>query len=163
MKEVKIAPHPCPLPVNGEREKIVAAARAWVGTPYRHQMSLKGEGCDCIGLVRGVWREVVGAEPCAMPAYSPDWAEVVGRDWLAEGLSAHLWPVELGEVRAGDVVAFRMKPGSLAKHVAVVSAGGIDAPGAEIVHAYWGHAVVESWLGPFWRRHAVAGFRFPVG
>ena len=28
----------------------------WIGTPYRHQASLKGVGCDCLGLVRGVWR-----------------------------------------------------------------------------------------------------------
>ena len=38
------------------REQIVAAARGWVGTPYRHQASLKGIGADCLGLVRGVWR-----------------------------------------------------------------------------------------------------------
>ena len=37
-------------------EEIVAAARSWIGTPYRHQASLKGVGCDCLGLVRGVGR-----------------------------------------------------------------------------------------------------------
>ncbi len=40
------------------REKIVAAARAWVGTPYHHQASVKGAGCDCLGLIRGIWREL---------------------------------------------------------------------------------------------------------
>ena len=45
------------------RAEIVRAARSWIGTPYRHQASLKGVGCDCLGLLRGVWREVVGAEP----------------------------------------------------------------------------------------------------
>ena len=39
---------------------VVEAARGWLGTPYRHQVSLKGEGADCLGLVRGVWREVAG-------------------------------------------------------------------------------------------------------
>jgi hypothetical protein len=39
---------------------IIAAARSWLGTPYAHQASLKGVGCDCLGLVRGVWREVQG-------------------------------------------------------------------------------------------------------
>ena len=47
-------------------------ARGWVGTPYRHQASLKGEGADCLGLIRGVWREVVGPEPEVLPPYSPD-------------------------------------------------------------------------------------------
>ena len=53
------------------RDDIVAAARSWLGTPYRHQMSLKGEGCDCIGLIRGVWREMIEPEPWKMPPYSP--------------------------------------------------------------------------------------------
>ena len=35
---------------------VIAEARSWIGTPYRHQASLKGVGCDCLGLVRGVWR-----------------------------------------------------------------------------------------------------------
>ena len=38
------------------RAAIVAEARAWIGTPYRHQASLKGIGCDCLGLLRGIWR-----------------------------------------------------------------------------------------------------------
>ena len=40
------------------RADIVAAARRWVGTPYVHQASLIHVGCDCLGLVRGVWRDV---------------------------------------------------------------------------------------------------------
>jgi NlpC/P60 family putative phage cell wall peptidase len=40
------------------RPTIVAETRAWLGTPYRHQASLKGVGCDCLGLVRGVWRAI---------------------------------------------------------------------------------------------------------
>jgi NlpC/P60 family putative phage cell wall peptidase len=38
------------------RAQIVVATRDWIGTPYQHQASLKGVGCDCLGLVRGVWR-----------------------------------------------------------------------------------------------------------
>src|SRR5690242_12458263 len=45
------------------RTRIIAEARAFIGTPYRHQASLKGVGCDCLGLVRGVWRAVYGDEP----------------------------------------------------------------------------------------------------
>ena len=140
---------------------IVAAARSWLGTPYRHQASEKGEGCDCIGLVRGVWREVIGAEPQALPPYSPDWAEVSGRDWLIEGMTQHFQPVALKDARPGDVLVFRMKTGAVAKHAAILSAGGIYCSGIRMIHAYWGHAVVESWFGPFWLRHVVAAFRFP--
>jgi NlpC/P60 family putative phage cell wall peptidase len=42
------------------RTRIIAEARAFIGTPYRHQASLQGVGCDCLGLVRGVWRAIHG-------------------------------------------------------------------------------------------------------
>ena len=81
---------------------LVAAARAWIGTPYVHQASLKGAGCDCLGLLRGVWREVVGPEPEAMPAYSPDWAEATGRETLYETLSRYLPEIPVDGIRSGE-------------------------------------------------------------
>ncbi|CAN5340949.1 hypothetical protein BH09PSE2_BH09PSE2_03510 [soil metagenome] len=59
-----------------ERADVVDAARRWLGTPYRHQQSLIGVGADCLGLLRGVWREVQGEEPEPVPPYVADWAEV---------------------------------------------------------------------------------------
>ena len=44
------------------REEIVRLAREWIGTPYQHQASLKGVGADCLGFLRGVWREAVGED-----------------------------------------------------------------------------------------------------
>ena len=140
---------------------VATETRSWLQTPYQHRMSLKGVGCDCLGLVRGVWRELYGEAP-DVPVYSPDWAEVGAEDRLLIGLHAYLCEVDLEAARAGDVIAFRMKPNAMAKHVAILSAGeSIADPKAKIIHAYWGHAVVESWLGPFWRKCAVAAFRFP--
>jgi NlpC/P60 family putative phage cell wall peptidase len=66
------------------RTRIIAEARAWIGTPYRHQASRKGVGCDCLGLVRGVWRALIGEEPQITPAYSRDWAEASGEESLAQ-------------------------------------------------------------------------------
>ncbi|MEM1422329.1 MAG: peptidase P60, partial [Pseudomonadota bacterium] len=37
-------------------DQIAYEASRWIGTPYRHQASLRGVGCDCLGLLRGVWR-----------------------------------------------------------------------------------------------------------
>ncbi|MEM9842167.1 MAG: peptidase P60, partial [Pseudomonadota bacterium] len=39
------------------RAEVIEAARAWLGTPYRHQASRRGVGADCLGLIRGVWRD----------------------------------------------------------------------------------------------------------
>lgn len=140
---------------------IVAAARGWLGTPYRHQASVKGEGADCLGLVRGVWREVVGAEPERLPAYSPDWAEVGGEERLLAAARRWLAEIEIAAARPGDVLLFRMSPGAPIKHCAILSEDGLPEP--RIIHAYWGRSVVESWMGAWWRRRLAAAFRLPNG
>lgn len=137
------------------RGAIVAAARAWIGTPYRHQASLRGAGCDCLGLVRGLWREFYGAEPEPVPPYAADWAEASGREAMMAAGERHLVAVALVDRRPGDVVLFRWRADLPAKHAGILTDAG------HIVHAYEGCAVVESPLGPWWRRHIAAAFAFP--
>ena len=132
------------------------AARGWPGTPYRHQASLKGVGADCLGLVRGVWRELYGREPEAIPPYSRDWCEVSKDEYLWRAAS-RLMPPAFGEA-PGDVLLFRMVDGAPAKHLAIRGeAGGRGT----IIHAYSGRSVVESPFITSWRRRLVAVFRFP--
>jgi NlpC/P60 family putative phage cell wall peptidase len=145
-----------------DRAAIVDAARGWIGTPYRHQASRKGVGCDCLGLVRGVWRDLCGAEPEAPPPYRPDWAEIGAEETLLTAATRHLTPVSLDAVGLGDVLLFRMSPEACIKHCAIVSTARPGDPEPRIIHAYWGRAVVESWLGPWWRRRLVAAFSFPT-
>lgn len=138
----------------------VEAARGWLGTPYRHQASEKGQGADCLGLVRGVWREVVGGEPEAPPAYSADWAEVGDEETLLA--AARRWLVEkpLAAMGAGDVLLFRMSDDAAVKHCAILSE--VGGPEPRMIHAYWGRCVVESWMGPWWKRRLVAAFGWPA-
>lgn len=145
------------------RSRAVAAARAWLGTPYRHQASVRGQGADCLGLVRGVWRELFGSEPGSPPPYRPDWAEVGGEETLLHAARRWLREIPVEAARAGDVLLFRMAPGCPAKHCAIVSEGALSA-GAEprMIHAYWGRSVVESWMGIWWRRRLVAAFAWPA-
>ena len=133
----------------------MSEARTWLETPYRHQASVRGVGADCLGLVRGVWRGVVGAEPQVVPAYTPDWAETLGEETLLEAARRHLVEIAPGSARLGDLMLFRMGLGSPAKHAAIVS--GED----RIIHAYWGRAVCETRLVPWWRRRIAAAFQFP--
>lgn len=135
------------------------ASRGWLGTPYRHQASHRGIGCDCLGLVRGVWRELYGREPEPIPPYSPDWAEVGEQETLLEAARRWLVEIPLVEARPDDVLLFRMSSDACVKHCAILSEGAADGPG-KMIHAYWGRAVVESWIGPWWRRRLVAAFRF---
>jgi NlpC/P60 family putative phage cell wall peptidase len=137
------------------RSAIVSEARAWIGTPYRHQASLKGVGCDCLGLVRGIWRALVGAEPEPMPPYAPDWAEATQREALAAAGFRHFAPVALASIESGDVILFRWRAGLPAKHAAVVTAP------SRMVHSHSGAAVAEVAISPWWRRRLAYAFRFP--
>ena len=136
--------------------EVVALARAWIGTPYVHQASVKGFGADCLGLIRGVWRDWLGAEPAGVPAYSADWSEASGEERLWAAACAHLVPREAPA--PGAVVLFRMRDGGVAKHLGIVSALGA-APA--FIHAYSGHHVTESPLSRPWARRIVAAFDFP--
>ena len=137
------------------RQVIVAETRRWIGTPYRHQASLEGVGCDCLGLVRGVWRAVVGEEPEVAPPYAPDWAEATRSESLAEAAVRHLIPVPLSDIAPGDVLLFRWRVQLPAKHAAIVTAPALMA------HAHDGAAVAEVVIAPWWRRRLAYAFKFP--
>lgn len=138
--------------------RIVTEARGWIGTPYVHQASCRGAGTDCLGLLRGVWRCLYGAEPMAVPPYTADWGEAGGRELLQAAARALLVPVT--EAAPGDVLLFRMRDGSIAKHLGIAAEVGAQA---SFVHAYTGHGVVESPLSAPWWRRVVARFAFPEG
>ena len=139
---------------NGER--IIAIARTWLGTPYRHQACTKGAGADCLGLIRGVWQELLGQEPEAPPPYTADWMETSGDEQLWRAADRLLKP-GVGD-RLGEVLLFRMHRRSPAKHLAILANSKSDPT---IIHAYSGRAVIESPLGESWHRRIVAAFRFP--
>lgn len=138
--------------------QIVAAARGWIGTPYVHQSATRGAGCDCLGLLRGIWRELRGEEPEVIPAYSIDWSEPQGEERLWAAASRHLVAKDRKEAAAGDVLLFRMRDQGVAKHLGVQGRIGEQA---SFIHAYTGHGVVESPLSAPWRRRIVARFEFP--
>jgi NlpC/P60 family putative phage cell wall peptidase len=137
------------------RARALAAARDFLGTPYRHQGSRQGVGCDCLGLVRGVWRTLYGTEPEAPGPYTPDWAERADGEPLLEAAARHMPAIAVDDALPGDLLLFRWRPQAAAKHCGILDAGG------RVIHAYEGHAVVSSPLGPAWRRRIAAAFRFP--
>ncbi|KLK92709.1 peptidase P60 [Microvirga vignae] len=134
--------------------RVVAEARSWIGTPYRHQASLKGMGCDCLGLLRGVWRGVLGTEPERPPPYSPDWAEA-GADTLVAAARRHLIGIDVAAFEPGDVLLFRWRDTLPAKHCAIATLADT------MIHAHDGASVAEVAFAPWWRRHLAYAFRFP--
>jgi NlpC/P60 family putative phage cell wall peptidase len=137
------------------RAQIVREARSWIGTPYHHQQSCRGAGTDCLGLVRGVWRGLYGQEAETPPAYSRDWAEASGIETLIDAADRHLVRVPVADAKGGDIVIFRFRTGSPAKHV------GILAAPERVIHAMEGAPAVEMKVTPWWRRRIAAAYSFP--
>ena len=142
--------------IHADTDAVIVAARGWLGTPYHDQASLRGLGCDCLGLARGVWRDVVGAEPQPIPPYSRDWGETGVREVLAEGARGMMIEIPLAQIGPGALVLFRMAPRPIAKHVGILT-----APDS-FIHAYDRLGVIEEALTTAWSRRIAFAFRFPV-
>lgn len=129
------------------RAAIVAEARSWLGTPYRHQTSIKGLGADCIGLIGGVPRNLgmpsglAWANDPAMKGYSA----TPNEGPLMAAVSKYLVPIE--RAAPGDILLMRWEddPG----HFAIVS----QLAPLMIVHAFSSaRKVSEHNIAGFWRQ-----------
>jgi NlpC/P60 family putative phage cell wall peptidase len=134
--------------------EVVSAARLWLGTPYRHQAATLGAGCDCLGLVRGVWRTLYGAEPVEVPPYRADWRDGAHAGTLLAEAERLLRRAH-GEPQAGQMVLFRLGLQSAPKHC------GIMVGPQRFIHAQERLGVVEANLTEGWRRRLAGTFDFP--
>jgi len=136
------------------RRDIVDAARRWIGTPYRHQAATLGAGCDCLGLVRGVWRDIYGDEPMALRAYRADWRDARHAGELLAAAETMLRRAEDGP-RTGQVILFRFGRTPAPKHC------GIALGADRFIHAQERLGVIEANLGDGWRRRIAGLYDFP--
>jgi len=138
------------------RDQIIQITRSWLGTPYHHQASAKGAGCDCLGLIRGVYTEVTGRVPATPMTYSRDWGNAQGKEAMLAAARDYLVPAAPGGcLGPGEVLIFRMRSGHIAKHAGIYLGNG------RMVHAQEGAPVCEVSLGQWWRRRIVGVFSFP--
>lgn len=138
-------------------QNALEIAKGWIGTPYRHQGSRCQVGCDCLGLIRGIWRELYGKEPEITPPYSRAWAEIAKDEPLLSACERWFKSAPMDTPLApGTVLLFRWQKGCAAKHI------GLASNHDHFIHAYSGQAVVQSVLAPSWRRRIIGRFYFPV-
>ena len=137
-----------------DSDRVIAIARSWLGTPYHDQASLKGVGCDCLGLARGIWRDLHGPEPVTPPPYTRDWGEAGGAEVLAEAARRFLLEIPVAEAGPGALILFRMARNAPAKHCGIRSA-------TSLIHAYEGAGVIEEPWSPIWARKAAFAFHYP--
>lgn len=112
------------------REQIVAEARSWKGTKFRHQGSLKGAGCDCKGFIAGVARELDLPESRSVAALACNYSKGFRGRELFDGLSNTL--IRVREAEPGDVLAILWPGDHFPRHLAILTRPGW------IIHAYAG-------------------------
>jgi len=144
------------LPAAADPARVIAVARQWLGTPYHDQASVKGVGCDCAGLARGIWRELVGEEPARLPAYSRDWGEVGSRETFADFVRPFLIEISIATAGPGSLLLFRMRREGPAKHCGVLVDDGT------FIHALERHGVVTQSYDAVWQRRTAFAFLFPA-
>lgn len=143
------------------RQIVVALARTWLGTPYHHQASVKSIGCDCVGLIRGLFAELYGQFPvsAASVAYTRDWAEATGEETLIVAARRHLVEIAPTSAKPGDVIVFRYRERMVAKHTGLLAMAPDGAP--TLIHALEAAPLSEVPLLPWWQRRIAAAFSFP--
>ena len=102
---------------DGQRAAVVAAARAWIGTPYHHAADVKGVGCDCAMLLVRVYCDLGLVEPFDPRPYTRDWMMHRNEEKYLGFLLARARIVEGPDV--GDVALFRV--GRCFAHGGIVS------------------------------------------
>jgi NlpC/P60 family putative phage cell wall peptidase len=136
---------------------IIKEALEWVGTPYKHQASLKGKGSDCVGLLFGIWKTIYGKFPddFVIPYYTPNWAEETKDNIMVNVCKKYLEEIPLNAYIPGDIMLYRMLRSAPVKHCAIVV-----SPDS-IVHAYSGHGVIKTSLLHGRNSQLMHVFRFP--
>lgn len=95
-------------------------ALQWIGTPWAPGQSCRGAGADCVGLVRGVWRELTGIS-VPVPGWRDDWPAAPAQP-LALALPRYARPVRVTAARPGHLAAFR-RDGRVV-HLGVITGAG---------------------------------------
>lgn len=130
-----------------QRALVVAEARRWLGTPFRHQGRLLGVGCDCIGLTIEVAR-ALGLSDYQNTSYGrrPDPRR------MRALLDEHMDRVAIGEALDGDwwFMSWNKRP----HHMAMKTPVGV-------IHACEDYgAVVEHAMSPDWVARVRSCYRY---
>ena len=110
------------------RAAVVAAARAWVGTPYQHMADVPGAGVDCAMILVRVFCDLGLVEPFDPRPYTRDWMIHRSEEKYLGFLLASARIVQ--EPKAGDVILFRF--GRCFAHGGIVT----STDPLTILHAY---------------------------
>ncbi len=119
--------------MNPRKNSIICCARSWVGTQFKHQGRLKKSqehdgGCDCIGLIIGVAKElsldskILKQNGFPVKVHELDYksyGKVPKKSILSEKISAGLYEKKIEISEPGDLIVFSIK--NRLEHVGIKS------------------------------------------
>lgn len=130
---------------------VVAEARRWLGTRYRHQ-GRSHEGVDCIGLPVCV-RQALGLPALDVEGY----ARRTTDSEMLNFCRAHMHEVRRDQIEPGDLLVCMH---GVTRHMAIV--GDYPGGGLSIIHAHLPNKkVVECRLDDSFMKYVRGCFRFP--
>lgn len=131
-------------------DQVVSAARACLGTPFRHQGRLRGVGLDCAGV------GIFAASSLGIPIKDfSGYPRTPFDGMLKKMLDAQesLTQIENNSAEPGDVLLMRISTDP--QHIAIKSYDGY------MIHAYQNVGkVVEQRIDNDWRNKIIAVYRF---
>jgi len=110
-----------------ERREVIRAAREWYGTPFHNNQALKGAGCDCLGLIIGVYSELGIRRGVEIPKYTAQHHLHQKDELYLSGFQKYL--TEVTEPGPGDLALFKF--GKCYSHAGIVVRWPI-----EMIHSY---------------------------
>jgi len=144
-------------------DRVVAAARSWISTPYVHQHRTKGVGADCVGLVIAA-----GLEANVLPTWTEEaWAPHRGYgrapnpEHMGRAIRQFLEPLDLdpAQLAPPGSVAFIGWRRHLPMHLAIMAIAD-DRP--TMIHAFAGIGkVVEHGFVDPWPARVISWWRYP--
>ena len=140
--------------MNAQNTGIVDAARDWIGTPYRHQASRIGVGCDCLGLVRGIWQRIYGQNIGPVPVYTQFGRDPESAFQLLEAAQYYLNETKSLPV-PGAVMLFQLHKKLPPRHC------GIFVGDDQFIHAQEHLGVVQVSFDKSWHRRMHSTYLFP--
>lgn len=134
------------------RSAFIAAARAWLGTPWHHQGAVRGVGCDCAGLVMGA------ARACGLAEVSVTGYPRIPRGHeLEEWCDRYMARIPRADLAPGDVCAFDY--GGDPQHLGIL---GWRHGAVTLIHAYApAREVVEVSFAEPWIGRLSIAYRIP--
>lgn len=123
---------------NAEREKLLAEAKEWIGTPYHTRGRIKQGGCDCGTFLLGVVENVGFIEHIDLPYYSEDVACHCAVPRYLMKIKEYCNEVPIGSQKPGDILVFQFAGSKVPHHA------GIVVDDNYMIHSYTRQGVIYS-------------------